>query len=117
MVYIYLPVACYHLSGCHKGEFVGGGVFRCPSGLSCFFFPFPVAKVDRASVVRGRPTYIIPYNSVSVTIIIKQMLHRASFVPKFPTMTCLYSRMVQGTYRIERHATTHASKWRPDVTV
>ena len=36
MVYIYLPAIYYHLNGCHKREFVGGGVFRCSSGLSCF---------------------------------------------------------------------------------
>ncbi len=36
MVYIYFPVAYYHLNlGVTKSKFVGGGVFRCPSGLSC----------------------------------------------------------------------------------
>ncbi len=37
MVYIYLPVAYYHLNlDVTKENLFSGGVFRCPSGLFCF---------------------------------------------------------------------------------
>ncbi len=38
MVFIYLPATYYHLI--LDGEFVGRGVFRCPSGLSCILLYF-----------------------------------------------------------------------------
>ncbi len=38
MLYIYLPVLYYHGNlYVTEGVFQAGGVFRCPSGLSCCF--------------------------------------------------------------------------------
>ncbi len=36
MLYIYFPVLYYHDNlYVTEGAYAGGGVFRCPSGLSC----------------------------------------------------------------------------------
>ncbi len=37
MVYIYLPAIYYHFNLDTKDSFFMDGVFRCPSGLSCFY--------------------------------------------------------------------------------
>ncbi len=45
IVYIYLPVAYYHLHlDVTEGSLLAGGVFCCPSGLSCYDsnFAFPI---------------------------------------------------------------------------
>ncbi len=37
MLYIYFPVLYYHDNlYVTEGAYAGGGVFRCPSGLSCY---------------------------------------------------------------------------------
>ncbi len=44
MLYIYLPVLYYHGNlYVTEGAYAGGRGFRCPSGLSCFFFFFTSA--------------------------------------------------------------------------
>ncbi len=37
MVYIYLPAVYYHFNLDGKESLLAGGVFRCPSGLSCYY--------------------------------------------------------------------------------
>ncbi len=47
MLYIYFPVLYYHDNlYVTEGAYAGGGVFRCPSGLSCLDIDHSVQMFD-----------------------------------------------------------------------